>query len=71
MVQASTLTESVETSQYGGVYTGPARTNAAPMEPPQRAQDAMNRAFEKGQHLQRDLETSVDGTVSDGESNEF
>ena len=72
MTSASAAVESREatkkTSQYGGFYTGQALTNASPTDPSVSAQEAINRAFEKGQRLH--LEANVSGTVFDGESNE-
>ena len=50
------------TTLYSGFYQGPAS------DPLTHAQNAINRAFEKGQQLQQDLDTSADITASDGES---
>ena len=66
MARAYALAESLETENTGRP-SGMAYQNAAPSDPSQNAQDAMNRAFENGQQLQHDLVTRVDSMASHGE----
>ena len=67
-VEQASATDAAEIGVKRDNADRPADEIATPMDPSQRAQNAMNRAFEKGQRMQRDLDTRFGSTVSDGES---